>query len=483
MITTQKLSLGLLFIIGAFGLSAQSVDSAKNIKSDLSSAKISNTLSLNDKIYGVSKLWSDVNYNFVYMYKIDQLKWNAAYREALANIQTTANDYEYYRELQKLCSLLKDGHTQVYLPDHMQSQVMTTHFGAYRIFLTSVNGRIYIYDVNKSKAKELPIGSEILKVNGLPVAEYQDRFVKPYISTSTESVLNNKAGYGLLAGLEGDQYAIELKTPQGELKNLQLTHSKTEEVELSAPPLADNGLFEFKWLKNDVAYLAIKTFDDASVVKDFESKIPELKKAKKIILDIRNNGGGSGKNALNIAKYFTKSDTIYGARSYSREIIPTERAIGSFLNAQDTINGKAQWGLSKEDATRQYKAYLGTKFYTFSYNPIILESDTKFSVPVSILTNANTASAAEDFLIYLYAERNINRIGDYTNGSTGQPLQIELPGNGSAWICTKKVTLPNGEEFIGRGITPQILVKQTLNDILYPSQYDSQLSEALKFLK
>jgi C-terminal processing protease CtpA/Prc len=349
---SQKLTIVILFIISTISLKAQ----------------ISNSISLNERIYGVSKFWSDANYNFVYMYKIDPLKWTNAYKEAIANVQKTKNDYEYFRELQKLCSILKDGHTQIYLPENIQSKVMTTHFGAYRLFLTNVDGRIYIYDVNKSKEKEIPVGSEILKVNGLIVSEYQTKFVKPYISTSTESVLNSKASFGLLAGLEGEQFDIELKTPKGEIKKLHLTHSKTEEKELSSIPLPNAGLFEFKWFKNEIAYIAIRTFDDASVVRDFEAKLPELKKAKKIILDVRNNGGGSGKNALNIAKYFNKSDTIYGAKSYSREIIPTERAIGSFLTAQDTISGKAQWGLSKEDATRQFKAYSGLKFIHLSIN-------------------------------------------------------------------------------------------------------------------
>ncbi|KFC21752.1 S41 family peptidase [Chryseobacterium sp. FH1] len=450
--------------------------------SNFFSAQTPNTLSLDDKIYGLSKFWSEANYNFVYMYKIDQEKWNAAYKEAISNVQKTKNDYEYFRELQKLCSILKDGHTKVYFPDEIQSKIMTTNFGDYRVFLTNLQGRIFVFDVNKSKEKEIPVGSEILKVNGFSAQEYQTKYVNPYISTSTENDLNNTAGYNLLAGLSGEQYDIELKTPKGELKKIHLVHSKTEEKELSSIPLPKRGNFEFKWLKGDVAYVAVRSFDDASVIKDFESKLPELKKAKKIIVDIRNNGGGSGKNALNLAKYFSRNDTIYGARNYSREIIPTERAIGSFLTAQDTISGKSQWGITKEEAVNLFKAYSGSKFYTFDYKPNIIHSDFKFLVPTVILTNNNTASAAEDFLIYLYSEKNITRIGDYTNGSTGQPLQIELPGQTTAWICTKKVTLPSGEEFVGIGIKPDILIKWNLNDILYPTKYDSQLSEAIAYL-
>lgn len=360
---------------------------------------------------------------------------------------------------------------------------MTTHFGKYRLFLANVEGKIFVFDTNKSKEKEIPVGSEIVKVNGITAQEYQTKYVNPYISTSTESDLNMAAGYSLLAGLEGEQYDIEIKTPKGESRKFHLTHSKTEEKELSSTPLSQKGNFEFKWLKDGIAYVAIRTFDDASVVTDFESKLAEIRTAKKIILDIRNNGGGSGKNALNIAKYFVKSDTIYGAKNYSREIIPTERAIGSFLTAQDTISGKPQWAITKEEATNLYKAYLGAKFHSYDNKPTILHTDVKVTAQTVVLTNSNTASAAEDFLIYLYDQKDIKRIGDYSNGSTGQPLQIELPGNTTAWICTKKVVLPSGEEFVGIGIKPDIIIKRNLNDILQPLKYDSQLEGAIKYFK
>ncbi len=440
------------------------------------------TLSLDEKIYGLSKFWSDANYNFVYMYKINPSVWNSAYNEAIANVQKVQNDYEYFRELQKLCAILKDGHTQVYLPDDIQNEIMTTNFGEYRIFLANVNGKVYVVDVNESKQRDIPIGSEVIKVNGLATQEYQRMFVKPFIATSTETDLNNKAAYYLLSGLAGEQYSIHFKTPKGVTKNIKLTHGKTEESVMASGSMSIREVFEFKWLENDIAYIAIRSFENGEVVKKFESKLSELQKARSIIIDIRNNGGGSGKHALNIAKYFNKNETLYGAKNYSRNIIPTERAIGSFLIPQDTINGKAEWGISKEEAVNYYKSYMGAKFYAFDYRPTIAHSDVKFLVPTVILSNSYTASAAEDFLIYLYDQENIKRIGDFTNGSTGQPLQIELPGNTTAWICTKKVTLPNNEEFVGIGIRPNIVVRQNLNDVLNPFKSDSQLDYAIKYL-
>ncbi len=446
-------------------------------------AQIPNTLTIDEKIYGLSKFWSEVNYNFVYLYKIDRNEWDSAYKKAITNIRNTTNDYEYFRQLQKLCALLKDGHTQVYIPDEIQNRLLTTDFGEYRLFLTNVQGKVYVYNVNMSKAKEIPMGSELLKINGLTTSAYMEKYLKPYISSSTESSLIDKATFNLLTGFEGEKYNIEIKTPKGEIKRFTITHAKSYEKELAAEALPDRKIFEFKWLENNIAYLAIRSFNDASVVSEFESKLSELKKAKSIILDIRNNGGGSGRNALNIAKYFIANDTIYPAKNYSRKIIPSDRAIGSFLSRQDTVNGKAQWGISKEDATAYYKSYMGTQFHNYEYKPIISQSELKLSVPTVIMTNNYTASAAEDFLIYLYNESNIIRIGDYSNGSTGQPLEIELPGNASAWICTKKVTLANGEEFVGIGIKPHIQISRNLNDVLYPLKYDSQLQESLRYLK
>lgn len=441
-----------------------------------------NTLSLTEKLYGLSTFWSECNYNFVYMYKVDKAQWDAAYKQALSAVGETENDYAYYRELQKLCAVLKDGHTQVYFPEEIEKQLMITHFGPYRIFLTNVQGRVYVSNVNKSKAAEIPVGSEIIRVNGLPVQEYKSSYVSPYIASSTQHNVDNKAAFNLLSGLAGDKYEIEFKTPEGKHQTITLKHEKSDEQELAVTGVQRN-TFAYNQLKDGIAYVALRSFEDAAVVDSFESKLTDLKSAKGIVIDIRDNSGGSSRNALNVAKYFVSGDTLYGPRSYSREIIPTDRAIGSFLTAQDTVQGKAQWGLTKEETTQLFQAYQGSKFYAFPYKPAVLTSSITFSVPVVVLTNNYTASAAEDFLIYLDQEKNIVRVGDYSNGSTGQPLQIALPGKASAWICTKKVTKGNGEEFVGIGIKPHRVVAQDLPSVLYPSAYDAQLTEAVNQLK
>jgi C-terminal processing protease CtpA/Prc len=86
-------------------------------------------------------------------------------------------------------------------------------------------------------------------------------------------------------------------------------------------------------------------------------------------------------------------------------------------------------------------------------------------VPTVVLQENATFSAAEDFLVAIEKVPQITTIGRPTGGSTGQPLVIELPGGGFVNICTKRDTYPDGRDFVGIGIAPDIFVEQTIEDV------------------
>src|SRR5690606_9599426 len=111
----------------------------------------SSSLSNADKVYGLSKFWQEVNYNFVYLNKVDRTKWDNTYKDLITKVQETKSDYEYYRELQKFCALLKDGHTNIWMPSGKQFELMNTKFGDYRLFIQNIDNKAIITRVNLSK--------------------------------------------------------------------------------------------------------------------------------------------------------------------------------------------------------------------------------------------------------------------------------------------------------------------------------------------
>ena len=433
-----------------------------------------NNLSKADKIYGLSKFWQEVNYNFVYLNKVDRPKWDSTYKALLATIPETKNDFEYYKELQKFCALLKDGHTNVFMPATKDFELMNTMFGDYRFFIENIEGKAVIVRVNLSKKDEIPLGSEIIEVNGKLTNKYIAEDVAPYISSSTDYVLNDLSRSKLLQGRDGDKFIVKIRKPKGEIITLNLIHKPTIEKETYPALETDTKLLDFKWYPNNVAYVALNSFGDEKINQQFLEKLPELYKAKSVIIDLRKNGGGSTSIGTDILKYFTTDTLLYGAKNSTRQNTSAFKAWGYYTKPKDTAN--SNWN------KKALLTYQDNYIYEFDYNPLKVKLDAKrIIVPVVILIGHNTASAAEDFLIHADNQKHMKKMGQNTFGSTGQPFVFNLVGGAMARVCTKKDTYPDGREFVGYGIKPDIEVVPTLND--YLKNNDPALNKALSYLK
>ena len=98
-----------------------------------------------------------------------------------------------------------------------------------------------------------------------------------------------------------------------------------------------------------------------------------------------------------------------------------------------------------------------------------------------MLTGAQTASAAEDFCVAFDVMRRGEMVGQPTAGSTGQPLFVPLPGGGTLRVCTMRATYPDGREFVGVGVRPDLVVDETVGDAR--TGRDTALEAALGRLK
>jgi len=72
------------------------------------------TLPLNERLAGVSRLWSEAKYNFANFDLVPQLDWDAVYLRTLERVKHTPRTLDYYRELQRMVAQLQDGHSNVY---------------------------------------------------------------------------------------------------------------------------------------------------------------------------------------------------------------------------------------------------------------------------------------------------------------------------------------------------------------------------------
>jgi len=112
-----------------------------------------------------------------------------------------------------------------------------------------------------------------------------------------------------------------------------------------------------------------------------------------------------------------------------------------------------------------------------------------YNKPVALLIDEGTFSAAEDFCVGFrnmkkrFGFRNIKRgtiIGTPSGGSTGNPIGFVLPGGGWVQFCSKKDIYPDGTEFVGVGILPDIEVRETVSSFLSKAETGIDNSNATR---
>ena len=242
----------------------------------------------------------------------------------------------------------------------------------------------------------------------------------------------------------GDQMSVAANKIKGEagttVKIKILRDSETKEYELKREKITVNPV-EGKVLDNNIGYLEFSSFDDGTA-EEFKNKYEELQKQgiTSLIIDLRNNGGGIVKEALEIADYR--------------------------LNKDDVI----LYEVDKNDKETVEKS---------TNDPII-------NMPIVVLTNGNTASSSEILAGALKDHGKATIVGEKTYGKGVIQQLLTLPDGSGLKITSEEYLTPNKTKINGIGIEPdeQISLPDTVKNVLNVEEKDdTQLQKAIETLK
>jgi len=426
-----------------------------------------NKISTDNKIYWLSQIWSETKYNFV---NIDKLKFNldSLYKSFIPVVKATNNDYDYYRELERFMANLHDGHSEISAGGQFRS--FTDYIP---LSLQDFDKRIYITSVRKIPTLDSTwIGAELIEIDGISTIKYLETKIFPFISASTEQHLWMQGIHNLQGGLRDQSFKGKIRKRDDKVFNIELQRNgeatRTDNDQYWGPRYSySRNIVDFKWLKGNIAFVSFNRFSPENIaIKEFDAIAKELYKAKGVIIDLRNNGGGSTGVAIHLQKYLTKGKYFLNYAWETRTNDAVRKANGNWKD--------------------EYKNYFLNQAYRFEKGDTVLVPDTlkRITCPTAILIGRFTFSAAEDFLVNLYEAPNRPiLIGEETGGSTGSPLVVpDLPGGGYARICTRRICYPQSEKrFVNCGVKPDVEVKQTIDD--YLQMKDLVLERAIKEIK
>jgi hypothetical protein len=418
---------------------------------------------LQDKIYTLSTIWSEIKYNFV---NIDHLKFDpdSLYKATIPKIIATKNDIAYYDILERFICSFGDGHTQLMNKSYSWSD----YFDYIPYMIKEFKGEFYFTGYRKQAGIDSTLlGAKIIEIEGIPAMKYVEENYFPTIAAST---VQNKiffASQKICQGIINSNFEGKAIKRNGEVvkfsikRNGETTRPKNEEYGQLKQPVKRRAI-GLDW-KNSIAILKINTFDE-KVIPAMDSLMKIVtSQAKGLIIDLRSNGGGSTETAQQLQKYLTKGDYFLSFGSQTR------------------INDG--YGRSQGNYRKEYEDYYLDKAYRIDKpDTVHVEKSLKrVDFPVVVLIGKYSFSACEDFLVNIYeVPGRPLLIGEPTGGSTGAPLVLrKLPNETTARICTLRALFPYSmKPFVGKGISPDIEIKEGIED--YISGEDVVLNRALK---
>ncbi len=416
--------------------------------------KLPSQISQSDKLFYLSKIYSELKYNFV---NFDHLgfDFDSLYRAAIEHVMPTENDFNYYMELKRFLACFNEGHTEVY-----DGGKFSAYIGYVPLVVHEIENRFYLTTVRQDLSDYFGPGDEILKINNVPVEAYVSDSIMPFISGSTHAFRREMAVGGLFSGLKESPMAITWKNNMGEIREASFSRNgeETRYDRFGNEKFEGMGNNRFKrnldleFIADSIAVLELNAFwPEDFVIQELNSMMTRISKAKGLVIDLRNNRGGSTIVAHELLKKLLHQEYFWGLEAETRINDAVYRALG----------------LGNEEYGDFYKGFK----YRLEETEKIYIPDTiaKINCPVVILIGSRTFSAAEDFLIMLYETENRPLlIGNETAGSTGLPLVLPgLPYDGYARITTRRVIFPESKrKFVHKGIVPDIIIEPGLKDIL-----------------
>jgi hypothetical protein len=94
------------------------------IAADVSkSDEIDNSISKEERIFGLTVVYDMVKHNFAYFENVPDINWDQMFLKYLPEVERQQSMLEYYRVLQSFTAHLKDGHTDVQLPNYLGNRL------------------------------------------------------------------------------------------------------------------------------------------------------------------------------------------------------------------------------------------------------------------------------------------------------------------------------------------------------------------------
>jgi len=420
-------------------------------------------------------------------------KWDSLFTDFEKNkITAIDNNNDLYKSITKLTDYVRDGHLIVMRPQ------LDSVPNLFPLWLKIINKKLY----TDTDDFDIPVGSEIISIDGLNAKELRDRLMKYAPSdgfNETKKDRQIEMEFGILHFYEfgaKPAYQVEYRTPMNEVITNTVESQTFESIGkrftkrnsfLAQKALSEKGPHLYFIDSISTAVLTLNSFN--LDVERFKIALVDIfknikrKKTKNLIIDIRQNEGGYPLNTIKAFSYIANKPFKQQASSYvTTDILPKKQY------SQNLVNGFTYETFFKKYYQNSTKTKNGWKSTTDENEPLMIPNKKKFEGKVYVLIGGKTFSAGSSFALFCKNE-GITLVGEETGGgyytqTGGYPIIYTLPNSEiKILISFVKINRFIKDETVkkGSGILPDEEVNLTLQDLIKGK--DGQLNYILKRIR
>lgn len=388
----------------------------------------------------VAKVWSVIDQFFP-----DVEHDKAAWQQQLSPLLQSCGHSDrrlMYRQLFIALQTLNDGHIAARGPavQAWQGEAVTP------VRFYQLEGKVVAAVIKAGTETPIQLGDELLQVNDVAVANVVDELL-PFVAASSRTRRDIAIQRQLLRAAAGSEFRLHLKDRSGTVYQTLLRASE----DASFAQVAETSFFApasqpLRWLSGELLYIDLARLPSAQ----YTEAITNARKAKGVVVD---------------------------ARGYPRDFNVFEQLLPLFCRQSPMIAYPQYFVYGNADApTERFRQAVASDLAPFA-EPL--------QVPVVGLQSRISLSANEQIISYLKQCR-VPFIGETTIGANGVAARINLfseypKASSSIAFTSTLVTQPNGERFLGVGITPDMPVAPTIAGTR--AQLDEQLAAAESYLR
>jgi len=390
----------------------------------LTSTPLSTTdASLIPQMQVFEELWKSIDENYLYP-DFNGLDWNAVHQEYRQRIETGLSNQDFYRAMKEMVYRLGDDHSSFISPQEAREEdaqyTGDYDYAGIGVMVSVVPERnvatvLLVFPSSPAEQAGLQPHDSILTVDGQPIVDDQGGLRRE-----------------LLRGPEGTTIQITMHSPGQPSRQVSVTRRRIDSL-LPVP----HQVFNTPSGKR-IGYIFLPTFNDQRVDDQVEVALREMAASSPLeglILDNRQNGGGSSQVLLDILAYFTNGP------------------VGSLVERQ----GEQSLAVTGKDVA-------GSQ-----------------SIPLMVMIGHGTLSFGEVFAGIMKDLGRADLIGEQTTGNVEVLTGYKFSDGSRAFIANMTFRPRNhpGQDWEKTGITPDLVAPSDWDQVTL--QTDPAIQAALEY--